>query len=170
MLERLHKGVEGYHDLLGTIYESEGFCDQPYAKQFFTPDALSEAIARMTIGEPDDLPRVVTLAEPRCGSGRLVFSACRDGSASTWLWIEATDLDQCCSLMAFIQMAFAGVPGVVRRANTISRETFGWAVSPRGRVRYASSEYLRAWLANDTIAAEPTPEPVPALVQGKLLA
>lgn len=134
------------------------------------PDPLSEAIARMTVGEPDDLPPVVALAEPCCGSGRLVFAACRDfeerreGFVSTQLWVEATDLDQCCSLMAFIQMALAGVPCVVRRANTISRETFDWAVTPLGRVRYASSEYLRVWLDNGTIAAA---EPV---VQGELFA
>lgn len=158
MLAFVRMGVEGYNDVLGSVCEIEGFCDVKYMGQAFTPDNLAEMIAMITFGELDDdlLPPVITLAEPCCGSGRLIFAACRilerdlsEGSVPTRLWVDATDLDIQCAQMTYIQMALAGVPGVVRRMNTISMEQFDWAITPHGVVLYATSPTLRDKLAHE---------------------
>lgn len=64
-------------------------------------------------------------------------------------------------------LSLASVPGVVHPANTISRETSDWAITPRGAVLWASSPYLRDKLASDALVpvVEPKPEPAPAQVE-----
>ena len=158
MLGMVTLAMDERRDFLGHVYEAEGFCDQKYGAQFFTPEHLAEAMARMTVDANEDR-EVTTIAEPASGSGRMVLAACRvlaEGGLDvpTRVWVEATDLDGTCARMTYLQMALAGIPGVVRHANTLTGEQFDAAVTPTGARLYATSAYLRDWLAADPNGAE----------------
>lgn len=135
-------------DFLGTIYEEEGFADQGYGGQFFTPEHVSDLMAQMIIGDSSPDVPVVTVAEPCCGSGRMIFSAAK-AIGDRPAWFDATDLDQTCQHMTFLQMAFAGIAGVVRCGDSITLSVHDWAITPAGAMLLAgegeASEYLRTW-------------------------
>jgi type I restriction-modification system DNA methylase subunit len=58
-------------DHLGEIYETEGAAEREMA-QFFTPMPLCELMARMTVD--DSAPENARIADPACGSGRLLLA------------------------------------------------------------------------------------------------
>lgn len=138
-------------DFLGPIYEAEGFSEQKYGGQYFTPADVADTMALLTIGNGIDAP-VVTVSEPTCGSGQMILSAAK-ALGDQPAWFDATDLDQTCQHMAYIQMACAGIAGVVRRGNTITLEEHDWAVTPTGATLLTgegeASDYLRRWLAGE---------------------
>ncbi len=125
------------YDFLGTIYETLGFTDTRYGAQFFTPWTICELMAAMTM--PTDLPseHVITVAEPSCGSGRMILAVSSAVSrshpeAATRLWFEAVDKDAVCQHMTFIQLALASIPAIVRHGDSIRNETCDWAITPAG--------------------------------------
>jgi len=141
-------------DFLGTIYEGSGFSSQKWGGQYWTPTHLVQLMARVTLGEGNRDQEVITVMDPCCGSGRMLLGAAEllddEGvDLSERLWVEGTDLDAVCHQMTFLQLAFAGVPGVVRHANSISLETFDWAITPPGVVLWSRSEYLRDRLGGE---------------------
>lgn len=146
-------------DFLGEIYEEEGFCDRKYGGQFFTPQAAADTLARMIIGDGKAggaSPPVITVADPCCGSGRLLLAAAR-ALGDRPAWFDATDVDPTCHHMTYIQMACAGIAGTVSHGNSLTLETFGWAITPAAAMLLAgggeASEYLRTWLASPSPAS-----------------
>ena len=138
----------GYSDFLGTIYESEGFCEQRYGAQFFTPWELCRVMASLTVGDIDPAIPVLTLAEPACGSGRLVCAVAdyfrvQGRNPSKSLWIDASDSDSTCQKMTYIQMWYSGIPGIVRHANSLTMKEYDRAMTAAGINLLSGSEYLR---------------------------
>jgi len=154
-------------DFLGTIYEEEGFCDQKYGGQFFTPENVADMMAHMIIGDGNDgAPPVVTVSDPCCGSGRLLLAAAR-ALGDRAAWFDATDLDQTCQHITYIQMACAGIAGVVRHGNSLTMEVHDYAITPAGAKLLAgqgeASDYLRGWLAGKS-SGKPEPSGDPEAV------
>ena len=140
-------------DFLGHIYEHEGFCDQKFGGQFFTPWALGRTLARLTFSAVDkiqDLPPVITLSEPCCGSGRLVLASAeylreQRIDPAKRLWVDAVDADIVCAQMTYIQMTFAGIPGIVRHGNSLHMTQQDAAITAPGILLLHNSQYLRDW-------------------------
>ena len=114
------------------------------------------AMLRVRADDPRGLPGVSRRLS--LGDGSVKQHGC--GSRQTRL------TTQVCAQMTYIQMALAGVPGVVRRANTMSMEMFDWAVTPAGALLFADSEFLRDKLATEVV--EPSTPAESAPLQGKL--
>lgn len=166
----------GAGDFLGTIYEESGFCERKIGGQFWTPWNVAYLMASVTVQPAENTPPVELLAEPTCGSGRLVLAtatAMRETGRDPLrhLWADASDIDVVCAQMTFIQMAYAGIPGIVRHANTISLEVFDQAITPAGISLLAESEYLREQIISppadppkdQPATTAPTATPTPAL-------
>ena len=141
-----------YQDFLGTIYEEEGFCDQRYGKQFFTPWDLCRLTAAMTMTDSPtvDIKPVVTVGEPCCGSGRLVLAIAdyfqnNGREVATGMCACAMDIDVVCFQMSFLQFSLAGIPAIVQHGNTITLEIQESAITPAGIRLLNQSEYLRNW-------------------------
>ena len=169
MLALTHEGIEdGTRDFLGSIYEEEGFGDQRFGGQFFTPWPVAEMMARVTYGDgggPFENKPFVTVAEPACGAGRMILAfanVVRSEGAEPGkrVWFDGTDLDRQCAFMTYVQMALAGIAGIVRHANSISFESFDKAVTPAGVDLILSNE-LSADQVHWMIADHRPPPPPP---------
>jgi len=171
MLGMVVMAAEDRRDFLGHIYESEGFCDAKYGAQFFTPEHISDFMAEILMSEEDEERKITMISEPTCGSGRMVYSACKalddkGVDVPTRVWAEACDLDPVCCQMTYLQMAFMGIPGVVRHMNTLSLEQYDMAITPAGAKLYNESEELRARLEEKPVLVAATKPAEPA--QGSL--
>ena len=141
-----------HRDFLGYIYEDSGFSEQKWGGQFWTPTDVSELMAALIMGDVDRDQSLITIMDPCVGSGRLLLASAnflaREGiEVADRIWVEGTDLDQICYQMSFLQLSFAGVPALVRHGNSLTLESFDWAVTPAGMRLYIRSEELREWLA-----------------------
>lgn len=140
-----------FEDFLGSIYEDSGFTNERNG-QFFTPWELCQMMSRTTFGDVKQRNEpVLTVADPCCGSGRLLLSSAeflKDSGRehTTGMWVSASDLDIVCFQMTFLQLSLSGIPGVVHWENTITRERHESAITPMGVILYNDSEYLRNWL------------------------
>ena len=117
-----------FGDILGQIYEEESVTNR-FTGQFFTPEHLCKMMARMII-EPTDEP--VSIADPACGSGRLLIAAQPLAPNAT---LYGIDRDLTCVHMTVLNMLVRNANAVIIHGNTLSLETFiGYAVrhSPFG--------------------------------------
>ncbi|GLI14217.1 N-6 DNA Methylase [Methanosarcina thermophila] len=95
--------------------------------QFFTPYHLSKMMAQMTLQEVPE-KEVLTISEPACGSGGMLV-ACAEvlqekGINSMYrMHAVATDVDQTCFNMAYVQLSLLGISAEVCLGNTLSCET-----------------------------------------------
>ena len=138
-------------DFLGPIYEAEGFCDRKYGAQFFTPEDLAELLALGTFDTKKKIGhdgKVMKLMDPCVGSGRLLLAAARvykknGANIQKHIWMDATDLDIVCMQMTYLQLSFAGIPGVVRHGDALSEDKFDWALTPSGVLLLNANESFR---------------------------
>lgn len=110
-------------DILGDFFE--GAITHGENGQFFTPEPLCEAIARMTIGEdppekPDGEP--LTICDPACGSGRTLLAAARLVPNAS---LYGCDVDHRCVMMTTINLALNGLRGYVVWGNSLSLQEHG---------------------------------------------
>lgn len=139
--------VETWSDPLGKIYERiSGSYKRSNFAQFFTPESLCEATARMILmrdPERENKERL-TVLDPACGSGRLLLAFhSLDKYAHKYYGI---DLDHVCALMSTINLLFHGMEGYIVHGNTISMDIFkGYHVN--ALFRYLNYPHIR--LMND---------------------
>lgn len=112
--------TEGYwSDPLGTFYEIlTGNYKKSKLGQFFTPPALCDMMAMLTI------PKGTfgkTVSEPTCGSGRAILAIHHHSPGNHF---TACDLDHMCVKMTCINMAMHGIKGDVFHMNTLTLETY----------------------------------------------
>jgi hypothetical protein len=118
-------------DVLGSIYMALELGND-HAGQFFTPTAVCETMASLTLG-PDDLRAVVErdgfirMQEPAIGGGALVIPFIRTMleaglNPSEQLHVTGVDVDSSVLRMAYVQLSLLGVPGVFYVGNTLSME------------------------------------------------
>lgn len=115
---------EKRYDFLGSVYSSLGCNDIAFAGQCFTPDALCQLLAEMTIGdlEPDPNKRVM-FGEPAVGGGAICIAVAnalqRKGFMPRHYCFDVTDKDYRCVQMCYIQLSMCGVPAFVRWGNAL---------------------------------------------------
>jgi len=117
----------GPEDVLGHLYYELGLSDKLRA-QLFTPQNISDCMARMIIGE-GIIPECgyISMAEPSCGSGVMLTSMCKAMrdiglNYNKQLLVIATDIDIVCVHMTYLQLSLYGVPAVVIHGNSLTGE------------------------------------------------
>jgi hypothetical protein len=128
---------DGGCDFLGDIASKIGMLEGDRG-QFFTPYTVSRMMAEMLL--PAENPVLeergfITLSEPACGAGCMVIAAADTLTAQgldigACLYVEAVDLSLLAFRMAYIQLSARGVPALVQRANSLTRERFDQAHTP----------------------------------------
>src|SRR5580698_5821659 len=109
--------------------------------QFFSPYPLCRMMAKMTLGDEEDVrARIeargfVTVQEPCCGSGAMVIALAHEMrelgiNHQQHLHVTATDVDPKCVHMAYVQFALLHIPAVIVHGNTLSLEEFGRWYTP----------------------------------------
>ena len=137
---------EKIHDFLGDVFMELGISNSG-AGQFFTPYSLSKMIGQMLCPKDNISNRVesqgfIMLSEPACGSAGMILafadSMLEEGiNFQETLWVQATDVDSTCSMMAYLQMAVVGVPGEVVTGNSLTLDV--------QRVMKTPFHYLGGW-------------------------
>lgn len=132
--------AQGGSDFLGDVAAEVGALDG-WMGQFFTPYELSKLSASLTLTGCEKILAerdFVTIHEPAVGSGSMLIAVADHIEdlgyhPSISMWVEANDLSPLASKMAFLQLSWRGVPGVVNHANTISLEVHERYFTPAAR-------------------------------------
>ena len=115
-----------FRDVLGEIYQAINL-NSKGSGQFFTPNHLAEAMAKMVIDKPSKNDGVITVNDPACGSGVLLLNAANSFKDENIdytknLLVYGQDIDIRCFCMTYIQLSLAGIPGIVVLGNSLLNE------------------------------------------------
>lgn len=118
-----------FQDVFGVLFH-ELLLHNDFKGQFFTPYAVSEAIAKASISEEDLQNKdFLFMNEPACGSGGMIIAASQVveelnyNYSEKMIWL-AQDIDIYCVYMCYIQLNLTGVAAIVQHANSLSVEVF----------------------------------------------
>ena len=136
LVEELECCVQEGHfeDVLGSMFH-ELELHSKWKNQFFTPQHVCDMMGKMTADKEEMRKRIeasgyVEFSEPCCGAGAMIYgflNAFREYgfNHSKEVLVHASDLDERCVWMAYIQCSLYGVPAVVVQQNTLTMEKFG---------------------------------------------
>lgn len=112
----------GFKDPFGDFFMEH--LGNNYKGQFFTPESICEMIAKMQIGT--ELPDKATVADPCCGSGRLLLAAAKINRKALFYGM---DIDLTCCKMTVINFILNTLAGEVTWMNTITQERWkSWII------------------------------------------
>lgn len=124
-------------DFLGPIVEEIGSLNSRLG-QYFTPYWLSEWMARATLEEgfvqrAIEKQGFVSVMEPACGAGVMAIAAANTMrklgyDPQTHLWVTAIDIDDFLYKVAYLQLAWRGIPADLIHGNALTDER--WEVMP----------------------------------------
>ncbi|MGE0290067.1 MAG: N-6 DNA methylase [Bradyrhizobium sp.] len=106
-------------DYLGRVYEEQAVANA-YAGQFFTPESVVELMAAMTL--PEDLPDDSVVADPACGSGRMLVAGIRRNRFATFV---GTDTDLTCVHMTALNCLVRNANTWIIHGNSLSLDAWG---------------------------------------------
>jgi type I restriction-modification system DNA methylase subunit len=115
-------------ELLGHVYTSNNF-NNDKKSQFFTPSNVSLMMAKMVIGDLERKNHIYTICDPCAGAGIMLIEAIKYMKEMKFDYTKyalfcATDIDECCAMMSFIQLALMGAPAVVTWGNSLTNESW----------------------------------------------
>lgn len=123
-----------YRDILGEIFHALELFDQG-GGQVFTPQHVADIMGETTltaelIHRELDTQGFVTIKENCCGSGALILGSLNallqlGINPCRFALVHASDLDERCIKMTFIQLSLYAIPGVVMRQDAISGQIYG---------------------------------------------
>lgn len=128
--------IRKYHsdpkDILGEVYTRLKLSNE-WNGQFFTPDAISRFMAEI-LQIPEDIPDekgYVTINEPTCGSGTMIYGAVWAMQKNGFDYrrkslFVAQDIDIRCVWMSYIQCCLYRIPVVVIHGNTLTQEEWSY--------------------------------------------
>ncbi len=135
-------------DVLGDLFE--GCISHGEAGQYLTPEPICELMARQTIGEADaDATARWTVADPCCGSGRLLLAAAK--LQPHWEFV-GQDVDLQCVRMTAINLALRNLYGWVIWGNSLANER---------RLAYRTGFDFRGFICETPPEACPLPAKLP---------
>ncbi|HZT35028.1 MAG TPA: N-6 DNA methylase, partial [Nitrososphaera sp.] len=180
----------GFSDVLGrTFHDLE--LHNKWAGQFFTPDDVCRMMARMTIGDTEELKAriaargFVTTQEPAVGSGAMVIAlaeAMYDAGINyqQHLHVTAIDVDLKCVHMAYAQLSLLHIPAVIIHGNTLAVEEYDhwytpahimdgwrWKLLRREAIEEAHA-IIAAPTKSEAAPVEKSPDEKPDLPRGQL--
>lgn len=126
--------IDDFGDHLGELY-MEVAGDQKSSGQYFTPYQVSRLISEITFAQKPPENKVTTLNELTCGSGGIVVAVAqtldrlRFNYANNML-IVANDIDRNCVLMSYLQIAYTGMPAVIKHQDTLSQKSWDTFTTP----------------------------------------
>lgn len=140
-------------DVLGDLFQ--GAVSYGANQQFFTPQSLCEAMARMTIEGAEVTPG--RFLDPCCGSGRMLLAA---AAVSPSAYLVGQDIDLRCVRITAINLALRNLYGEVIWGDTLAHEqrlVYRTGFDGQGFLRELAPE----WGTPTTPAAEARdPQPV----------
>lgn len=108
--------------------------------QFFTPFEVCRLMAEISMGDIAETLRksprpFLTVHEPASGSGAMILAAAatveaRGYDLGTTMWVDAMDLSPLAFKMCYLSLSAAGIAGVVRHGNSLSRDQFDACLTP----------------------------------------
>lgn len=124
--------VPRYYDVLGELFSGLELHDS-WKGQFFTPQAVSDMMALMTIGDFEQVIKkrgYISMQEPCIGGGSMVIGAVnamfqKGYNPCKQLLVTAYDLDPRCVHMSYIQLSLMGIPAMIRQRNSLTGKTYG---------------------------------------------
>lgn len=123
----------GFNDPFGDFFME--YLGNNYKGQFFTPEPICEMIAKMQIGT--ELPDKATVADPCCGSGRLLLAAAKINRKALFYGM---DIDLTCCKMTVINFMLNTLAGEVTWMNTITQKRWkSWIIK---KVMDGTGRYL----------------------------
>lgn len=136
-------------DILGEVYTRLGLSNE-WNGQFFTPDSISRLIAKL-LQIPGDIPEgkeYVTINEPTCGSGTMIYGAVWAMQKNGFDYqrkslFVAQDIDIRCVWMTYIQCCLYQIPVVVIHGNTLTQEEWSYWYSYDGIQVLVTKQYSR---------------------------
>lgn len=117
---------EEYQDFLGEVFMQLNLSNANKG-QFFTPYRVSKMMSSITgyhVKKYKDSD-IMTLCEPCCGSGGIIIAFAetlleQKINYQHCLYVEATDIDEMCYKMTYIQLALLGIPAKVIWGDSLS--------------------------------------------------
>ena len=99
-------------DVLGDVYEAFGMQTDAFG-QYFTPHTVAATMAEIQTATDEDSTQEepVTIADPACGSGRMLVLVARQQDAPTVCFGQDTDL--VCVQMAALNLCFFNIDGAI---------------------------------------------------------
>jgi len=133
-------------EYLGGIYmEIVGNYSAQGMGQYFTPQPVCDMMAQLTIPNTED--EALRVADPACGSGRLLHSAAK--LLPTEAHFTGIDLDSICAHMAALNLCFFNMNGVIIHGNALSMKYYnGWIIKRSmlgGKIREMSAEEVEGY-------------------------
>ena len=125
---------DGMTDVLGRVFHALELHNK-YAGQFFTPDAVCQMMAAVTVGDGAEVREriarrgFVTAMEPAVGSGAMVIALAKAMMEAginyqQHLHVTAVDVDPKCVHMAYVQFALLHIPAVVIHGNSLAVQEY----------------------------------------------
>lgn len=108
-------------DLLGVIYEELGMDSDSFG-QYFTPHNVCEMKAEMVGSVDDTSEESITVADPACGSGRLLIYAARKLPDELDVVFYGQDKDTMCAKMTALNMCFYNMDGYAVQGDSLKVE------------------------------------------------
>lgn len=141
---------EENHELLGVIYEHLGQGIDALG-QHFTPHNVCTAKAKMAGIVEDDATddEPTSIADPACGSGRLLVAAAKAVPEDRDAVFHGTDKDPTCAKMTALNFTFFNMDGVVIHGDALTSDAYkGWktrSTSLGGEVTKLSTDELQKY-------------------------
>ena len=128
-------------DVLGDLY-MELDLGNDRVGQFFTPNSISQFMARLNGVEPPAGQNFVRVCEPACGAGGMVLAIAQaliesGKNPARAMWAQCKDIDRTAALMCFIQLSLWNIPAVVIVGDTLANEV--------RECFYTPAHYLGFW-------------------------
>lgn len=110
-------------DLLGVIYEELGM-DSDHFGQYFTPHNVSEMKAEMVgnVDQEQGREDPYTVADPACGSGRLLIYAARKLPSDVDAVFYGQDKDTTCAKMTALNLCFYNMDAYAVQGDSLKVE------------------------------------------------
>ena len=110
-------------DILGSVYMGIETGNKATG-QFFTPDNISQLVARLMDDKVVSTDMPIKLHEPACGSSGMIIAYARtlrdkDINYQKLLDIKASDIDFACVYMSYIQPSLLGIKAVIARQDSL---------------------------------------------------
>ena len=117
---------EQHQDFLGEVFMQLNLGNAVNG-QYFTPYRVSKMMSKMTCVHVKKYAGsdIMTLCEPCCGSGGMIIAFAetlleQDINYQQCLYVEATDIDEMCYKMTYIQLSLLGIPAKIIWGDSLS--------------------------------------------------
>lgn len=155
-------------DVLGQVF-SELELGSSARGQFFTPYCVSQAIAKLQVGDGADMREIikqrgfVTVSEPTVGAGAMVVAMADAMQAiginyQQHMHVTAQDIDQRAVHMAYLQFSLLGIPAIVILGNTLMVEERERWITPAHALGMWPQKLARGYALGSAMDVPPSAE------------